>query len=434
MAFLPNGNWIPDQMMNNAGSTLQRGSLDMGPQNMQVGVPQITPQSNKLQFYPQANMQALQQNPQMMAMKGQVFGGPGYGPTPQNQAPIANAVQASIPLHAQNMYGALPNTPPQQNQGNAPMASVGPLNPMPFQAPQYAPSLTQSVDMSDPQARQNYLKALGNASGAASNNAWRNPVGMHGQGPQAGFAGFQQNGMPMPNAQAAQFQQQNSQLGWAENQATSGQASTQEQAGGNYVTASSPTGDVHSSYTHPLAPGYAGGSGYGGYGGNRGHGGSPGTGQSSGYNGPQQNPQQPPQNQGQPGQAPAPGGRPPRPNQGQYPQAPSDINSKKHIQDGQSQLQEFLDSLGVYDYEYKDPKYGEGRRISPMAQEIEQTPLGKAAISTNDEGYKIVDYGKLGGTMLASLAMLNHKNNSLEQEVEDLKKSIMTNLKNKGKK
>ena len=33
-------------------------------------------------------------------------------------------------------------------------------------------------------------------------------------------------------------------------------------------------------------------------------------------------------------------------------------------------------------------------------KEIEKTPLGKAAISTNDEGYKIVDYGKLGGTML----------------------------------
>ncbi len=61
-----------------------------------------------------------------------------------------------------------------------------------------------------------------------------------------------------------------------------------------------------------------------------------------------------------------------------------------------------------------------------MAQEIEKTPLGKAAISTNDEGYKIVDYGKLGGTMLASLAMLNHKYNELEE-------SIKKGLKSKGK-
>ncbi len=68
-----------------------------------------------------------------------------------------------------------------------------------------------------------------------------------------------------------------------------------------------------------------------------------------------------------------------------------------------------------------------------MAQEIEKSPLGKAAISTNKEGYKIVDYGKLGGTMLASLAMLNHEKNDMRNELDELKASIMAGLKNKGK-
>lgn len=105
---------------------------------------------------------------------------------------------------------------------------------------------------------------------------------------------------------------------------------------------------------------------------------------------------------------------------------PSDINSKQHILPAEGELQEFLNSLGIYSYEYKNKEYGEGRRISPMAQEIEKTDLGKVAISTNKEGYKQVDYGKLAGTQLAALALVNHKLNILENQ---LKANISEGLK-----
>jgi hypothetical protein len=116
-------------------------------------------------------------------------------------------------------------------------------------------------------------------------------------------------------------------------------------------------------------------------------------------------------------------------NQAQF-QATSDINSKQNIAPAEEELQDFLNHLGAYSYEYKDSKYGEGRRISPMAQEIEQSILGKDAIQTNAEGYKIVNYGKLMGTQLAATAMLNHKYQELE---EKLMSAISNGLKNKGK-
>ncbi len=112
--------------------------------------------------------------------------------------------------------------------------------------------------------------------------------------------------------------------------------------------------------------------------------------------------------------------------------ATSDIDSKKEIDPGEDEINDFLNNLGTYSYEYKDKQYGEGRRISPMAQEIEKSPLGKIAISTNKEGYKQVDYGKLGGTMLAALAMQNKRINSLQEQI---KKAVVANVsaKKKGK-
>jgi hypothetical protein len=81
------------------------------------------------------------------------------------------------------------------------------------------------------------------------------------------------------------------------------------------------------------------------------------------------------------------------------------------------QIQGFLDSIHAHQYRYKDPSQpgaGHGTYVSPMAQEIEKTPLGKPAVTIGDDGYKRVDYSKLLGTMLAGQAYLNEKTNKLE--------------------
>lgn len=93
--------------------------------------------------------------------------------------------------------------------------------------------------------------------------------------------------------------------------------------------------------------------------------------------------------------------------------AVSDERLKTDIAPGEAKLYAFLDKLGAHDYKYKDPKHGEGRRISPMAQELEQTDEGKAFVFEM-KGGKAVDYGKGFGTMLASQAALHKRLKKLE--------------------
>lgn len=357
--FTPNGSWVPDQPI-----SPQNPNPNMG------AVPQIRPNLQMNQQIP------MQFNPQMNQFAGQMpmVNNAYIGPQQNIPAPPSPDQNNRRPDQSQgvNLFGLGANQH-QQGQGfnplgqsfqrpeNHPQAPIQQVySPQSQQAPQ---SMTQSVNNANPQDVQNYLRALHNSPQAGQNNAWRNPAGMNGQRAQAGFQGFQQNGVQNYGQQAVQYRQPNAgqQLGYSNTSANAGQ----QQMGG-------------------------------------------GTGGVSGQ--PQYKPA---------GDMGIVGNK-------EQPQAASDVNVKQDIKQGESELQEFLDSLGVYDYEYKDPKYGEGRRISPMAQEIEKTPLGKAAISTNDEGYKIVDYGKLGGTMLASLAMLNHKYNDLED-------TIKKGLKLKGK-
>ena len=80
----------------------------------------------------------------------------------------------------------------------------------------------------------------------------------------------------------------------------------------------------------------------------------------------------------------------------------------------------FLDALKAYSYEYKNShkgsdKGGEGRFLSPMAQDLEKAgPVGKSAVLNTPKG-KIVDYGKLSGAMLASQAHLNERLSEMEK-------------------
>ena len=116
---------------------------------------------------------------------------------------------------------------------------------------------------------------------------------------------------------------------------------------------------------------------------------------------------------------------------------PSDVNSKKNINNAEKELSEFLNALGAYSYEYKDEKYGDKRYISPMAQELEKSQLGKQAVFKDPEsGYKMVDYGqfnhgRLKGVELAALAMINKKVNDLKK---DFSSAMKKELSKKGEK
>ncbi len=107
--------------------------------------------------------------------------------------------------------------------------------------------------------------------------------------------------------------------------------------------------------------------------------------------------------------------------------AASDVNLKKNIEkkslgealidkdvDSDDRLKDLLSNLDVYDYDYKDEKFGEGRQTSVMAQDLEKSEIGKEAVIDTPEG-KMVDYNKLLPAMLAANVDANKRIMSLEE-------------------
>lgn len=93
--------------------------------------------------------------------------------------------------------------------------------------------------------------------------------------------------------------------------------------------------------------------------------------------------------------------------------AMSDIKSKKDIKPANKKLDDFLDHITGYSYQYKDSKHGVGEHISPMAQDIEKSALGRSMVHPTTEG-KMVDYGHHMGTMLAAMGQLNSRLKKIE--------------------
>jgi hypothetical protein len=89
----------------------------------------------------------------------------------------------------------------------------------------------------------------------------------------------------------------------------------------------------------------------------------------------------------------------------------SDINSKTNIESFSSD--EFLGKLKPYKYDYKDESDGKGKQAGVMAQDLEETEVGKQAVIDTPKG-KVVDYNKLGPTMLSSLVELNERLKKVE--------------------
>jgi hypothetical protein len=82
---------------------------------------------------------------------------------------------------------------------------------------------------------------------------------------------------------------------------------------------------------------------------------------------------------------------------------------------------EFVEPLGAHEYSYKDPKHGEGRFVSPMAQEFEKSTIGRHMVVNTPEG-KMVDYGnaRARGIGFAVDAMLNQRLNETDAKLEKL--------------
>lgn len=91
----------------------------------------------------------------------------------------------------------------------------------------------------------------------------------------------------------------------------------------------------------------------------------------------------------------------------------SDKNLKTDIKAGDKKVEDFLNSISPYQYEYKNSKYGEGKHLGIMAQDLENTEEGRSAVENTPEG-KQVRFGKLAGMMMASQANIHKRLKELE--------------------
>lgn len=100
--------------------------------------------------------------------------------------------------------------------------------------------------------------------------------------------------------------------------------------------------------------------------------------------------------------------------------APKNKKSKKSEENEDMNPKHFLDALQAYSYEYKNPDKpgaGKGRYLGVMAQDLEKAgPVGKSLVETQNDGSKVVNYGKGFGTILAAQAHLNERLKAIESK------------------
>ena len=89
----------------------------------------------------------------------------------------------------------------------------------------------------------------------------------------------------------------------------------------------------------------------------------------------------------------------------------SDMRVKENITP--AKIEELLDNAKGFEYNYIWDKK-EVRRISPMAQDLLKSELGKEFVGVDENGHFIVDYGKALGTMMAINANLHERLKKLE--------------------
>lgn len=97
--------------------------------------------------------------------------------------------------------------------------------------------------------------------------------------------------------------------------------------------------------------------------------------------------------------------------------AASDKNLKTDIKDATADVKDLLKSIKVEKYKYKDKKFGEGEYLSPMAQDLEKTKIGKDMVIDTDEG-KMVDYSRASGTLFSVAKSLDKRLEKLEKKLK----------------
>lgn len=407
MVFDQYGRFMPNmQIAANVSGVPTASSASARPSVAKAAM-QTTPFSGAFKAMPSSTMQAQPQ-------------GNGWG----QEAPPQQAAPQPQPAPQPAPQPMAPQQPAQfQMYARRPGPQLGAPPP-----PQPGPTVTQQAGRGNAQGVQNYMQAL-NQVGAGSNNAQMNYQGQMGAGPQAGFRGFGYNPGYGPSfVNQGYTGPMQAQLGFQQNMAS---------ANRNYNSYNQARqGSVGYGPT-PMA--YTSGVQAGGTGGVAGQ------------------PQwQTPKPWGQPANMPrdteqwekyffgeySPDVDPNMPTQmgsfysphfagaGGYDDVVSDERAKENISYAQNDLEDFMNALGAYSYEYKDKSHGEGRFISPMAQEFEKSKLGKDAVVETPSGLKMVNYGRIAGVQTAALALLNQKYNDLEKRFND---AMKTRLSKRGK-
>jgi hypothetical protein len=101
--------------------------------------------------------------------------------------------------------------------------------------------------------------------------------------------------------------------------------------------------------------------------------------------------------------------------------AASDIRAKKNIDVAPEEIDELLNSLTGYKFEYKNPeKHGAGERLGVMAQDIENTKMGEDIVKPmpDDPEVKGLDTTKVLHAILASVGRLNERLDAMEGKYE----------------
>lgn len=87
----------------------------------------------------------------------------------------------------------------------------------------------------------------------------------------------------------------------------------------------------------------------------------------------------------------------------------SDKREKKNVSDGDKEIESFLDHISAKGFEYKDKSNGAGHRVGVMAQDVEKSKAGDAAVVERGDGAKMLDINKSVGLALASLGNINKR-------------------------
>lgn len=98
----------------------------------------------------------------------------------------------------------------------------------------------------------------------------------------------------------------------------------------------------------------------------------------------------------------------------------SDSRAKESVSDDRDAVDELLDELAPYGYDYRDPSQPgarEGRQHGVMAQDLEKSEIGRTLVRMGDDGYRRVDYSPatLGPVVLSAMARLNERLTRLEK-------------------